>query len=239
MKSKKGGTMQTVTEMIQPVDLNFLSVFPKALHDFSWIDDFFRTQALTAELEEKTRERNQVATVPVPKSDRMEGLKVSFSAYLERRQAVLKEFLSLHGGSGDAFRYFDSVTQVGTRILHLPPAITLEEVRQAFESLPEAVGTMPLKEKEKTIGKLTKRIGELEKEIAAVFPERYHGRNGSDVRGDFVKHWTELQGSCNAPVTPEGWSLEKYGTEAERAAWKKLRLGDFENIKGGLNPYEG
>ncbi len=232
--------MKEVKQMVNPNDMQYRlhDIFPEKLHDFEWIDGYFKTQALTAELEELTKERSRIATSPLPKADRMEGLKASFTAYQERRQAVLREFLSCYGGKGDAFRYFDNTMSVGTRNLRLPPALTFEEVQKAFKALPEADETISQKEREKKLAKLAERIEVVEKEIATAFPERYRGPNHSDIRAEFVRYWIELSGQCNAPVTPEGWSLEQYGTEAERAAWKKLRLGDFINVKDGLDPYK-
>ncbi|MFH1799218.1 MAG: hypothetical protein ABH891_00025 [Candidatus Omnitrophota bacterium] len=213
--------------------------FPRVLADFSWIDGFFKTQALVAELEEVSRERNQIATAPLPKNDRMQGLETSFKSYFVRRQAILREFLGAYPTRGDCFRYLTSDSiRVGTRNLRFPPALSWEEVKSAFDSLPEAAGAISQEKKEKIVGKLTTRIEELEKEIVEAFPSRYHGPNGTDLRETFVRFWIGLQNQCNAPVTPEGWLLEDHGTGLERAAWRKLNLVDFVNLKNGLEPHK-
>lgn len=210
----------------------------KQVSTFDWLDEYFRTQALQAELKEMTAEKNRISSMSTTKTERAEALRQYYGNYQERRLQILSAFFDDYKGAGDPFKYLkDSHLPSKGRDFVLPPFIEKSEIEKICLSLRE--GGVSQKEKNKKREALEKRIQEIEAELCMVFPDKYAGRNREDMRAILVKHWIHIQSKASEPVNPEGWNLGKYGTAAEKIAWKKLNLSDFVNKQGikGYDPY--
>ncbi len=225
-------------EEIYPVDLSTLdyAAYYNYLRAFDWsADDFREAQELQAKLLELMAEKSSISTAPLPRKDQLENLREPFRAYQERRMRLWRDFFAEWKGSGDRFRYLtENSLNMRNRSYSIPPAISWAEIEEIFRDLPELPGAISAKAKAKQIEKLEASIAEINARLEVVFPSRFRGRNGEDMRLCLLKSWQETQSRCNGPCGPRGFALA-CSPDAEKNAWDKLGLREFIN-KNGLAP---
>ena len=202
------------------------------LDDYGWIDGYHKAEELRPQVEHLESERAEIQRQPLPIKERLANLRPHFEAYQQRRVDALALHFRTWDGRGDPMRYVKT-HQLAPAAL-LPPYFSWDEVERAFSTLPDA--GMPAAEQQRKLAKIDDKLRALRAEYDRLSEGFLIGKNGADIRVEFVRHWEGTQSRVDGPADPRGRTLE-YSDEAERRAWKKLGLKEAIDKNAPERPY--
>lgn len=197
------------------------------LEDYLWVDDFLKLLDLQEEMKALRQRKKDLRLVNPTKEDLIKQVEEQYQEYKKQRvDFIAREFI-LQGRKGrlasvNPFNHMkferDSVGFF--------PYVTLEEVREAIDTLPDEGITN--QEKGNQMEAVESRLSEIRIEMDELSPPVYFhlvdGRVTDDIRESFFRHWLSIQGKVCAPCGPQGIILDKSSFE-EKQAWEKLGIG--------------
>ena len=205
----------------------------RLLEQYEWLDDYFRLQSIQAELKDLGRQRAKTAELPVTNAEMLKICKDHHENYkLGRRQLIQKALQDIR----DDRDPIKGLTFSGNLVGHSVGSIKFfgfidwPEIEAAIKALPKNPAALSTSDRIKTLKYIDERIAKLRSEVEKIFPKgtsrfRVSGFGG-DIRDTFVEHWIQIQKKCDGPVGPFGTAL-KYSSDAEKAAFTRLGIGNF------------
>ncbi|MBW1726611.1 MAG: hypothetical protein JRJ62_03310 [Deltaproteobacteria bacterium] len=214
------------------------------LRDYQWIGNYQKCISLKAEIADLEEMQRKTRSAPLKNSELLNSAKKWFEEYQEHRISMIQAAIlnSSHSGSNP----FLDLSRTGKlNLLNIGSRdffgfIRLEEIQSAISRLDDSA-SLSQKDREKALQHTEKRLAGLKKQLEDLFPKnsqfRMAGAKDSDVRGEFISIWIEVQKQCDAPCGPTGVDL-KYSSEAEQRAYKELQIDSFINKNSKFKPYD-